>query len=227
MDRVEERLGVRFRNKELLEKALTHRSYPNEDRSVRRHNERLEFLGDAVLELVVSEYLFEAFPDQEEGKLTELRSTLVNATTLAIVAEALGLEPFLRLSRGQARDNGRAKKFLLANAFEAIIGAIYRDRGYETVRDFVKRVLIPYFTVLRGGTYQRDPKSLFQEEAQARVRATPRYELLKEEGPDHARAFEMAVYLGEELVARGKGFSKKEAEVNAAQEALRVKGWGT
>lgn len=225
MDRVEERLGVRFKNKGLLQEALTHRSYLNENRSVKKHNERLEFLGDAVLELVVSEYLFDAFPEKEEGELTQLRSTLVNATTLAIVAEAVGLEPFLRLSRGQARDNGRAKKFLLADAFEAVIGAIYRDRGYDAVRDFVKRVLVPYFTVVLGGTRQRDAKSLFQEEAQERVRMTPRYAVLKEEGPAHARTFEIAVYLGDEMVACGSGASKKEAEVNAAEKALRVKGW--
>lgn len=226
MDRAEERLGVRFKNKELLREALTHRSYLNENRSVRRHNERLEFLGDAILELVVSEYLFDAFPDKEEGQLTELRSTLVNATTLAIVGEALGIEQFLRLSRGQARDNGRAKKFLLANAFEAVIGAIYRDRGYEVVRDFVKRVLVPYFTVVLGGMQQRDAKSLFQEVAQERVKITPHSAVLKEEGPAHARTFEVAVYIADELVARGEGFSKKEAEVSAADAALKAKGWG-
>lgn len=225
--RLQQRLGTDFRAPQLLIQAVTHRSYCNEDPTGRaEHNERLEFFGDAVLELIVSEYLFDRYPEKQEGELTQLRTTLVNTTTLAVVAEALGLGDFLLLSRGQAKDNGRAMKFILAGAYEAVIGAIYRDRGLEAANDFVKRTLLPYFTNILGSAPQRDAKSLFQEEAQARVNITPTYQVLRESGSDHAKHFTMGAYLGSELVAEGEGPSKREAERQAADAALKVKGWG-
>lgn len=223
---LEKKLGVEFENKNLLMKALTHRSYINENPDFGlAHNERLEFLGDAVLELVVTEYLFKNYPNPE-GELTNWRAALVRAEMLSEVANNIGVNGFLLLSRGEAKDTGRARQYILANAVEAIIGAIYLDQGLEVSRQFIEKFVVCYLPeILEKGTY-RDAKSVFQEEAQERAGITPTYEVLKEWGPDHAKHFRVGVFLNGDLVAEGEGVSKQEAQLEAAKKALEVKEWG-
>lgn len=224
--KLEEKLDIKFANQDFLIQALTHRSYLNEHPSFRLgHNERLEFLGDAVLELVVTENLYANYPNPE-GELTNWRAALVNAIMLSKIAQELELEEFLLLSRGEARDKGsKARQFILANAFEAVIGAIYLDSGYDACEKFIKNCLLPQLPhILKHKLYQ-DPKSRFQEVAQEVVGITPNYRVLEEFGPDHAKTFTVGVFLGGELVARGEGTSKQEAQVEAAAKALEVKGW--
>lgn len=222
---LEEKIEVKFKNLDLLRMAVTHRSYLNENRNYKLdHNERLEFLGDAVLELVVTEYLYQNFPEPE-GVLTNWRAALVNRDMLAKISRNLDVESFLLMSRGEAKDTGRARDYLLANALEAIIGAIYLDRGYEEAKKFIeKNILICLEEVIKSKLYI-DPKSNFQEEAQARVGITPSYRVLSESGPDHNKRFVVAVYLGDEEVAQGEGASKQQAQREAAKNALKVKGW--
>jgi len=206
--------------------ALTHRSYINENPSTQGgHNERLEFLGDAVLELVITEYLFEKFPEKPEGELTSLRASLVNANMLGAVAGDLGFNNFLLLSRGEARDIGRARQYILANTFESVVGAIYLDQGYKIAGDFILRVLAPKISEILEKKLYRDAKSLFQEEAQERVGVTPTYQVHKEWGPDHDKHFIIGVYLSADLVAEGEGPSKQQAQQQAAEAALKLKGW--
>ncbi|MDE1970153.1 MAG: ribonuclease III [Patescibacteria group bacterium] len=223
---LEQKLGIRFQNPDLLIEALTHRSYINEHPSWRLpHNERLEFLGDAVLELASTRFLFEQFPHKPEGELTSFRAALVNTDALAEVATALGLDQFILLSRGEAAHTGKAKKNILADALEALIGALYRDQGYETAEGFIaQHILAALESVLSTQRY-RDPKSVFQEKAQAHVSITPVYQVVDEWGPDHDKRFLVGVFLGDERVATGEGASKQEAETNAAREGLTVKGW--
>jgi len=222
----EKKIGIAFTNKDLLRTAFTHRSYLNENRRAgMEHNERLEFLGDAVLELIVTEYLFEKYPEKPEGDMTSYRSALVNAVTLAGVAEELGMNDHLLLSRGEAKDTGRARQVILANTIEAFIGALYQDLGYEAAKQFVSRHL---FKLLDEIVQQRkwlDAKSHFQEKAQEIVGATPSYETVKETGPDHDKHFTVAVFVGRERVALGEGKSKQEAEQQAAKLALKAKHW--
>lgn len=226
LSRLEEIIEISFSNKDSLRQALTHRSYLNENPSSRLgHNERLEFLGDAVLELVVTEELYENFPDKPEGELTSFRAALVNSKMLSDVAVALGLNDFLLLSRGEAKDVGRARQFILANTFEALVGAIYLDQGYDVSKKFILRVLMPYLEDVLAKKLYKDPKSLFQEEAQDRVSITPTYEVLDEWGPDHDKHFVVGVYLGKELVAKGEGPSKQIAQEEAARAGLHEKGW--
>ena len=227
LSKLESQIGVVFNDKDLLEQALVHRSYLNENPRYRlSHNERLEFLGDAVLELVVTEALYRTYPEKPEGELTSLRAALVNANMLSDIAVGLDLNNFLLLSRGEARDVGRARQFILANAFEALVGAMYLDRGYAETQRFVERVLLPRLEDVFTQELYRDPKSLFQEESQERVGITPTYEVIREWGPDHDKHFVIGVYLGKELIAEGEGPSKQAAEVEAARLALRAKGWG-
>lgn len=222
----EKKVGITFKDKELLITAFTHRSYLNENRRGKmEHNERLEFLGDAVLELIVTEYLFEKYPDKPEGDLTSYRSALVNANTLSRVAEGLGMNDYLLLSRGEAKDTGRARQVILANTIEAFIGALYRDRGYEAARAFVSRVLFPLTDEIVTQRIWLDAKSHFQEKAQEIVGVTPSYETVNESGPDHDKHFTVAVFLGREKVAEGEGKSKQEAEQAAAAAALAARGW--
>ena len=218
---LEEKIGYKFQRPALLQEALTHRSYLNENpKWPLPHNERLEFLGDAVLELVITEALFEKFPQEPEGKLTTLRAALVNFQMLARLSKKIELEKFLLMSRGEAKDTGRAREVILANAMEAVIGATYLDGGYEKAKELVKNIVFPEVgTVLEQGLY-RDPKSLLQERTQAEQKVTPVYKLLSEKGPDHKKLFTVGVYLGEEEVARGEGMSKQDAEVEAARKAL-------
>jgi len=226
LSKLEEKLSLNFKNKDLLLQALTHRSYLNEQSSFKvGHNERLEFLGDAVLELVVTEELYLKFPEQPEGELTSFRAALVNAKMLSDVSVELELNEFLLLSRGEAKDMGRARQYILANAFEALVGAIYLDQGYDSAKIFINRVLLPRLDEVLEKKLYKDPKSLFQEEAQERVSVTPNYEVIKEWGPDHDKHFIVGVYLGQELVAEGEGPSKQAGQEEAARNALRVKGW--
>lgn len=224
---VEKHLGVSFQNKELLREALTHRSYVNEDLSWPvGHNERLEFLGDAVLELVMTEFLFGKFPASPEGELTSLRAAMVNTDMLSRRASEIGLNDALFLSRGEAKDTGRARQYLLANAFEALVGALYLDQGYEAAKQFLEQALFPQLDNVLKNRLWKDAKSAFQEEAQERVGVTPAYQVLREWGPDHAKHFVIGVFLGEEKIAEGEGDSKQEAETDAAANALEAKGWG-
>lgn len=219
-------IGVSFNEPELLRQAFTHRSYLNEHRGeVEGHNERLEFLGDAVLELVITHFLYKQFPDKPEGELTAYRAALVNATTCAEVAGDIGMNDYLLLSRGEAKDTGRARGVLLANALEALVGAIYLDQGYEAAERFIKERLAPKLDGILKARAWQDPKSALQERAQDVEGITPSYAVLKEEGPDHDKNFTVGVYLRERLLAEGTGRSKQEAEASAAKAALDKRGW--
>ena len=222
---LEKTIGISFINTDILQQALVHRSYLNENPDFPlKDNERLEFLGDAVLEMVVTEYLYSNYPNPE-GELTSWRAALVNAKMLAKVAEHLKMNDYLMLSRGEAKDNGRARQYILANAMEALIGAIYLDQGYEKTDQFIaKEILKELPQIIKEKLYQ-DPKSRFQEQAQDRVGVTPVYEVTKEWGPDHDKNFIVGVYLEKELIAEGQGVSKQEAQEKAAGAALNKKGW--
>ncbi len=220
------RLGLAFKNLEYLEEALTHRSYLNEHKTARAHNERLEFLGDAVLELAATNFLFVRFPNKPEGDLTAYRAALVNTGSLAETAERIGLNDLLLLSKGESKDTGRARQIILANAFEAVLGALYLDQGYAATEAFVAMHLYPKIEgVLANRTWQ-DAKSKFQEAAQEKKGVTPLYKTLQETGPDHDKKFTVGVFLGpQDEVARGEGKSKQEAEQDAAHNALQKTGW--
>lgn len=219
--KVQEKIGIQFEDKALLEEALTHRSYLNENPSwPRPHNERLEFLGDAVLELVVTEELFRRFPTREEGKLTVLRAALVNTKALAEVSKKLGLDKALLLSRGEAKDAiGKGRDGISANAVEAVIGSIYMDQGYAAAKTFIDNFVIPklHEVIKKGG---KDAKSLVQEYAQAEFKITPKYEVVEEDGPAHNRQFTVGLFFGDRLQAEGRGTSKQEAELDAAEKML-------
>ncbi len=223
----EKRIGLKFKNQNLLKQAFTHRSYLNENPSWNGagHNERLEFLGDAVLELAVTEKLYRLYPDKKEGELTSIRSALVNTNMLSVLGGELGFNDFLLLSRGEAKDLGRGRQYMLANTFEALVGAIYLDSGFETAESFLERILFPQIKEIVEKSLWQDAKSLFQERAQEIVGVTPVYEVLKEWGPDHDKTFVMGVFLNGEKVAEGQGSSKQEAEQSAAQNGLIQKGW--
>lgn len=222
----ESSIGIQFNDLALLRQAFTHRSYLNEHRGeVAGHNERLEFLGDAVLELISTHFLYEKFPGKPEGELTAYRAALVNAVTCEEVATALGMNDYLLLSRGEAKDTGRARNILLANAFEALVGAIYLDQGYEAARQFIATHLFPKIDDIVSKRLWQDPKSTLQEKAQEVEGITPSYAVIREEGPDHAKEFVVGVYLKEKIVAEGAGRSKQEAEAAAAKVALEKRGW--
>lgn len=218
-------LGVSFNNPGLLVEALTHRSYINEHKDAGQHNERLEFLGDAVLELAATHYLFNKFPSKPEGDLTAYRAALVNTVSLAESAKLMGLNDMLQLSKGEAKDTGRARDIILANAFEAVLGAIYLDQGFIAAEAFVARHLYPKIdSIIENRAYQ-DAKSRFQEASQDKKNTTPNYRTLTEEGPDHDKKFTVGVFLHEDEFAKGTGKSKQEAEQDAAQAALDKTGW--
>ncbi|MBI3574038.1 ribonuclease III [Candidatus Kaiserbacteria bacterium] len=220
----EKRAGIAFKSRELLERAFTHRSYLNEAHAgSREHNERLEFLGDAVLELSVTDHLFRAYPAHTEGDLTSYRAALVNAVTLSGIAESLGMNECLLLSKGEAKDTGRARATILANTLEALIGALYLDQGYAPANDFVLRHVAPHIKeVLAKGAW-RDAKSAFQEYAQEKYGMTPKYTTVKAEGPDHDKHFVVSVSVGDVVLREGEGKSKQEAEQMAAEKALKEK----
>ncbi|MBX4200241.1 ribonuclease III [Candidatus Parcubacteria bacterium] len=222
----EEKAGVNFHDKALLKQAFTHRSYINENRSsAGEHNERLEFLGDAVLELVVTDFLYKKFTEMDEGELTSLRSALVNADTCALVASRLGANDYLLLSKGETKDQGRARQYILANTLEAIIGAIYLDQGFESTKEFILHNITSLTDeIVKSGAWV-DSKSLFQERSQEHEGITPVYKTLRESGPDHDKHFTVGVYLEKELIGEGDGKSKQDAEQAAAREGLKSKNW--
>ena len=223
---LEKKLELNFKNKNLLIQAFVHRSYLNENPKFGLdQNERLEFLGDAVLELIITEYLYKEYPDKAEGELTNWRAALVNAKMLTLIAEELGFNNFLLLSRGETKELGKARQYILANTFEAFIGATYLDLGYEESEKFIKKYLLTKLSSIIKNKLYQDAKSHFQEEAQDKAGITPVYKVIKEWGPDHKKKFTVGVFLNEDLVAEGQGYSKQEAEEEAAKEALKVKQW--
>lgn len=222
----EKKIDYSFKNKKLLETVFTHRSFLNENRAVgMEHNERLEFLGDAVLELISTDFLYKKYPAKPEGDLTSYRAALVNTNSIADAATALDMNQFLRLSRGESRDTGRARNIILANSFEALLGALYLDGGYEVAADFVAlHILYKTEAIVHNRTWQ-DAKSKFQELSQEQAGLTPSYIVVDESGPDHEKRFVVAACIGSSRIAVGDGRSKQEAEQAAAQKALVVKGW--
>ena len=215
----EKKTKIIFKDKELLKQAFIHRSYINENPGTSlSHNERLEFLGDAVLELVVTDFLYKKYPTYTEGELTALRSALVNAVIISQVALDTGMN-------GEAKDNGKARQYILANTYEAYVGAVYLDQGIKAAGDFIKKSLLPKTEEIVAKKLWRDAKSLVQEKAQEFVLVTPAYKVLRESGPDHDKHFTVGIYFGKDLIAEGKGKSKQEAEQKAAEAALKAKHW--
>ncbi len=223
---LENTLGVTFKNKEILQQSLVHRSFLNENPDFSlSHNERLEFLGDAVLELVVTQHLYNNYPNPE-GELTNWRAALVNANMLAEIAKGLGIEDFLYLSRGESKDrDSKARHYILANAIEAVIGAIYMDQGYDAAAGFISHAVISKLPYIIEHKLYMDPKSKLQEIAQEKLGVTPQYKTLEEKGPDHNKWFTVGIYLNEEMVGKGEGSSKQEAQVAAAANGMENKGW--
>ncbi|MCH7493066.1 ribonuclease III [Patescibacteria group bacterium] len=225
-DKLEEEIKIKFNNQDLLKQAMVHRSYLNEHRDFKLgHNERLEFLGDAVLELVVTEYLYNKY-DNPEGELTNWRASLVNANTLSDAAQQIKLENYMYMSRGESKDNNtKARDYIIANAYEALIGAIYLDGGWDSAKQFINEKILTRLDKILENKLYLDPKSNFQEMSQEKYGITPTYKVMEESGPDHDKNFTIGVYLGEELVATGVGTSKQEAQVAAAKTAIEKKGW--
>lgn len=217
-----ERIGFEFRDINLLVTALTHRSYVNEHRMLSiPHNERLEFLGDAVLELITSDFLFRNF-NEPEGVMTALRSAMVRTETIGAAGKELGYAPLVRLSHGESKGSERAHDVIMADCFEAVVGAIYIDQGYQTVKDFIyKHIISKIEEIVREGSW-RDPKSYLQELIQKADGVTPQYRTLREEGPDHNRSFVVGLFVGGELVTMGAGHSKQDAQAIAARQAIKI-----
>ncbi len=224
----EELIGIKFSDQKVLAQAFVHRSFINENANSKyEHNERLEFLGDAVLELSVTDFLFRKFKNKAEGELTAHRAALVNTVTLSEVALELDMNEYLMLSKGEAKDTGRARQSILADAFEAVIGVIYLEFGYEKANEFIKKFLLSKTEeVVRRGLL-KDAKSKVQEMSQDIYGVTPKYKVIKETGPDHDKHFTVGIHFGSELVAEGQGKSKQEAQTDAAQNALLLKKWNS
>ena len=223
---LQKKLGIKFKNKDLLHQAFIHRSYLNENPGLGLgHNERLEYLGDAVLELIITDYLYKNYPDLAEGEMTSLRAALVNSQMLLRVSDRLGFNDYLYLSKGEAKEINRGRQYILANTFESFVGALYLDQGYGSAEKFILKNLIPELKNIIEKKLWRDAKSFFQEAAQERVGITPTYEVLEASGPDHAKKFTVGVYLEKKLVAKGEGASKNEAQQQAAENALKIKSW--
>jgi len=224
--KIEKELNISFENKDLLIQAFCHRSYLNEHPDFEPgQNERLEFLGDAVLELVISQYLFSKYPKKDEGLLTSWRAALVNSKMLSSIAHELGFDRFLLLSKGEKKETGKARQDILADSFEAFIGALYLDQGYKICKDFLEKHLVIKLPGILENEEFIDAKSRFQEIAQEKEKITPHYKIIREWGPDHAKNFVSGVYLENELVAQGDGVSKQEAEESAAKAGLEKKKW--
>jgi len=222
----EKKVKIVFKDKNLLKQSFIHRSYINENPNTGlSHNERLEFLGDAVLELVVTDFLYKKYPNYTEGELTAVRSSLVNAITVSDTALNIGMNDFLLLSKGESKDNGKARQYILANTFEAFIGAVFLDQGYKVADEFIKKYLLPLTEEIVSKKLWRDAKSLVQEKAQEFIGVTPAYKVLSKSGPDHDKHFTIGITFGDELIAEGKGKSKQEAEQKAAEAALKIKNW--
>ena len=223
---LEKKLKLNFKNKKLLIQSFCHRSYLNENKRVKlKHNERLEFLGDAVLELVVTDYLYRTSKKSPEGELTDQRALIVKTESLSNVSKNIGFNDFLLLSSGEAKDTGKARDKILADVFEAFIGALYLDKGYNACKKFIEKHLIKKLSpiIKKGGI--KDAKSFLQEKTQALFKITPIYKILEEDGPAHQKYFKIGVFLNEELLGEGDGYSKKEAEENAAKKILEKKRW--
>ncbi len=224
---LEKQLDINFKDKDLLVTAFVHRSFLNENKEFALdHNERLEFLGDAVLELVVTSYLFYNYPEDNEGTLTSWRAALVNSTILSQKADQLGFEDYLLLSKGEQKETGKSRQFILANTFESFIGAMYLDQGLGICKNFIENRLIKeeLEAIIQEKRFL-DSKSYFQEKAQEAEKITPVYKLIEEWGPDHDKHFKIGVYLEEQLIATGEGSSKQEAEQEAAKKGLEIKKW--
>jgi len=222
----EKKMDIVFNDKKLLEQAFIHRSYINENNGSKlSHNERLEFLGDAVLELIVTDYLYNKYPDRDEGELTAYRSALVNAVIIGEVAHELQMNDYLLLSKGEAKDAGRARNYILANTYEAYVGAVYLDQGYDVAQKFIATTLFGKLDEIVAKKLWRDAKSLVQEKAQEEYGVTPVYKVLHESGPDHDKHFTIGIFFAEDRIAEGKGKSKQEAEQQAARAALEIKEW--
>lgn len=223
LDALKKAVSYEFKNENLLLEALTHRSYLNEHPEWKLpHNERLEFLGDAVIELVITEELFNRYPDKEEGWMTSVRAALVNYITLADVARGVGIDGAVLLSRGESRDTGRAREVILANAFEAVVGAVYQDGGYLPAKKFINSCVTSRLEEVIRKALHVDAKSQLQEKVQASLKVTPVYKVISSEGPDHKKVFTIGVYFGDKLIAQGSGPSKQDGEVEAARKALEV-----
>ncbi|MEA3344079.1 MAG: ribonuclease III [Patescibacteria group bacterium] len=224
--KLEKKLNLEFKNKDLLVQAFVHRSFLNEHPNFGLHNnERLEFLGDAILEYVVTERLFLSYPEKSEGELTSWRAALVNSKILSRIAKGLGFGNFLLLSQGELKETGKARKYILADTMEAFIGSLYLDQGVGICKDLIEKNLMGELKqIIEEGLY-KDSKSSFQEAAQEKKGITPDYKVLDEEGPDHAKSFVVGVFLNKDLVAKGRGFSKQEAEEDAAKKGLKVMKW--
>jgi len=222
----EKKTKIVFKNKDLLKQAFIHRSYINENPSTNlSHNERLEFLGDAVLELIVTNFLYKKYPTYTEGELTALRSALVNAVIISEIASSIGMNDYLLLSKGETKDNGKARQYILANTYEAYVGAVYLDQGEKVADKFINKTLLIKTDEIVNKKLWRDAKSLVQEKAQEFVNFTPAYKVLNESGPDHDKHFTVGIYFGTGKIAEGKGKSKQEAEQSAAMAALKAKNW--
>lgn len=219
---LEKKLKLEFKNKSLIKQAFIHRSYVNENPELKQsHNERLEFLGDAVLELAVTEYLYSNFQKKSEGILTTWRASLVKGETLAKISKELDLGKYLKLSKGEEQGGGREKAMILADCLEAVIGVIYLDQGFKTTKKFIDKFIIKHLDqIIKGKTYI-DSKTYLQETAQERFGVTPTYEVASETGPDHNKKFKVAVYLGDKKAGQGSGPSKQKAQVAAAKQALK------
>lgn len=223
---LEKQIAVKFKDHKILDMAFVHKSFVNENKGKNfEHNERLEFLGDAVLELAATKHLFDKYPDQDEGKMTSFRSALVQGRHLAEIAVQLELGQYLYLSNGEERSGGRSKNYILANALEALIGAIYLDQGYDVVEKFINHFILTRLDEIINSGLHIDAKSKFQEICQEKEDFTPYYEVLSEEGPDHDKVFTMAAYIDGKLIAKGEGSSKQKAEQAAAINSLKAKGW--
>lgn len=220
IEEFEKVIGIAFLNKELLKDALTHRSYVNEHKECKTHNERLEFLGDAVLELVVSDYLYNKYFDRPEGELTSFRSALVKTESLAETAITLNIGEYMLLSKGEEDTGGREKNYLLANTFEAIIGGMYLDSGYSACKEFIHTHLIEKLTDIVKNRLDIDSKTKIQEMAQAKYKVTPIYEVINEQGPDHDKEFTVVVKIDKREIGKGKGSSKQRAEEDAATKGI-------
>ncbi len=222
----EKKFNLEFIDKSLLQQAFTHRSFINENKDLGlNHNERLEFLGDAVLELVVTKFLFEKYPETKEGILTAYRSSLVRTESISAAARKMGMNDLLKLSKGESKDEGKARDYILANTFEAFVGAVYLDQGYESAKNIIANSLFDNIeSVIKDKTW-KDSKSYVQEMAQENYSETPYYETVSSDGPDHDKHFVIAIYFGDKKIAEGEGNSKQKAQQDAAQKAIDIEGW--
>ena len=222
-----EKNKINYKNVAMYEQAFVHRSYINENPKFEMgHNERLEFLGDSVLELIVTDFLYNKFPSHAEGDLTSYRAALVNTNSIGAVAAGLGFNDYLKLSKGESKDvSGRARQSILADTYEAFLGAMYLDSGYKTCASFVATTLLPNTeNIIREGLF-KDPKSYVQERSQEKYQLTPVYKVLDESGPDHNKTFKIGIYFGDKMISEGQGNSKQLAESDAAKNAISKQGW--